>query len=512
MEIEKLINEVKGLLAEHDEAISSLPAGEPDDPPVDICISNTKLLLDALQEFIQDKNRVEYLPISAKKPIVGELTQGLQQLRDFAKEEQEDAKLKQGRQALKHFDTLYTVSLRLGLLSFGLDAKELQRRVSELTALIEPADTEAKRVRAELLQAESEGKEAIQAARKDVDKEATQVLDDLHAKRDAAQTAATEAHEHRQATQQYSEKTAEILSNTQQLLEDIRADKEAVSALRDNATTLKTEVDAQKTAVQEAASQAKAHQEQAAGAWGSISTQLEEVKKFYGTIETHQNEMIEVKKEADAHYGDLNTRCEDAVADFGKRTEEILAQNEGLQKEIRSHLEKAVGTSLFKAFDHRRTKLRTSKWIWAFIILISVAGLVGLTMWIVETLGERPDAMFAMRVAAMLPAIYLLGFGTSQYAKERRAEEEYAFKSTISVSLRPYYDLVQRIRKEDKTADVPYLKSLVNEVFDNPVRRIHGKEKTDRSEKALRSIVTGIIQEKGLTPEQVIRALTEAAQ
>jgi len=66
-----------------------------------------------------------------------------------------------------------------------------------------------------------------------------------------------------------------------------------------------------------------------------------------------------------------------------------------------------------------------------------------------------------------------------QYSRERRLEEEYAFKASISVSLNPYKDLVQAIIKEDKNAELvdaegsthkrPFLLSSISHPF--PLKR-----------------------------------------
>jgi Asp-tRNA(Asn)/Glu-tRNA(Gln) amidotransferase C subunit len=59
-----------------------------------------------------------------------------------------------------------------------------------------------------------------------------------------------------------------------------------------------------------------------------------------------------------------------------------------------------------------------------------------------------------------------------QYSKERHSEEEYAFKSAISVSLEPYRDLLRKMR-EDKATETDFVQKLMQEVFTNPVEHIY---------------------------------------
>jgi len=53
-------------------------------------------------------------------------------------------------------------------------------------------------------------------------------------------------------------------------------------------------------------------------------------------------------------------------------------------------------------------------------------------------------------------------FCLSQYGRERRAEEEYAFKSALSLSLVPYKDLIEGLQTEN--ADPEYAKFLTTTI------------------------------------------------
>ena len=87
-------------------------------------------------------------------------------------------------------------------------------------------------------------------------------------------------------------------------------------------------------------------------------------------------------------------------------------------------------------------------------------------------LSEKPDVIFFVRLGVMIPLGFLMYFTASQYKKEREAEEEYAFKSAISFSLEPYRDLLIRMRK-DEELEAEFVKRLMEDVFDNPVKRLY---------------------------------------
>jgi hypothetical protein len=60
---------------------------------------------------------------------------------------------------------------------------------------------------------------------------------------------------------------------------------------------------------------------------------------------------------------------------------------------------------------------------------------------------------FYLKLSLSLPLIYAITFCTVQYSRERKLEEEYAFKSNISVSLDPYRELVEKLVDKQQPQD-----------------------------------------------------------
>lgn len=92
-----------------------------------------------------------------------------------------------------------------------------------------------------------------------------------------------------------------------------------------------------------------------------------------------------------------------------------------------------------------------------------------------------------------LPLGFLITFCTIQYNRERRLEEEYAFKASISISLTPYRELIYSIlEKEGAIKDGTYTGFVVESVkniFTSPTEKIfdHSKGIHGIQEKALKS-------------------------
>ena len=77
-----------------------------------------------------------------------------------------------------------------------------------------------------------------------------------------------------------------------------------------------------------------------------------------------------------------------------------------------------------------------------------------------------------LKFALSSPAIYMLCFFTDRYAKTRRLIEEYAFKSTISLALKPYFDLVKSLDGEEEEKDKNFLIAVIGNIFTTPTDKV----------------------------------------
>jgi len=227
--------------------------------------------------------------------------------------------------------------------------------------------------------------------------------------------------------------------------------------------------------VNQIASQITAKNNSADETLAAIQERKKTADDFYTTVETYKKDMLDANKKAKLEYSDLKKTCDDTISKYSSKTEEIIKQNNVYQGQIKELLAKAVSGGLFKVFSQRQEKLSkgTIFWKWAVVVTSGlVAAVILLVAWIFEA---KPDIIFFVRLAIMVPLVFLMVFASTQYKKERQAEEEYAFKSAISLSLEPYRDLLVRMRKEDQL-EADFVKNLMDEVFDNPVIRLFNIE------------------------------------
>lgn len=458
-------------------------------------ISNVKLLLGKLVAFYGDENNAAYFPHHADNEIHVPLSALAQTLTQFQAAQQPAL----ANSAIAQADQLYTAAMRLGIVSFGFDANEIKAIVEELGAKRKYVKKTAAAVEQKAAEIIAEATAAQEAAAK-----ALGVGNDMVSLREKLSAGINEcAVEH--------DKLMEGAESVEKTGAAVAERKAAIIDAANESSTVAAEVKADAKSAAEAAKAGLAALDSIQQAKAKAKEEMDEITAFYGEIEVHQKAMIDARKEAEAKFNELNAKHVELQAEYGAQTAKIISQNQAIQQEIKTHLQKAVGASLFHAFDKRRTGLNLGKWIWAAVMLVAVVAGGGLSLWLAESLkagaGNGLEPAFFVKLSAIIPVTFAIVFAAKQYANERRTEEEYAFKSAISLSLEPYKDLLQKMKADGHEAQAGFVEKLLLEIFDNPVSRVYsdGDGKRAKIEKAmtLKDVKSIISVSKDLDIEKV---------
>lgn len=188
-----------------------------------------------------------------------------------------------------------------------------------------------------------------------------------------------------------------------------------------------------------------------------VGAVTEKVKLFFGEIASEQFKLETLHSETEAR-----------VADLELRSETVVARHEDLQASIEEQLQKATGASLFHAFQTRRKQITAAKWVWAAISVVSLALTVGWSIFLAQSAASL-DTVFFVRLAGTVPVLALVVFCLAQYGRERRAEEDYSFKSALSLSLVPYRDLVESLGEAGTDAEhAKFLVKTIGQIYEAP--------------------------------------------
>jgi len=212
--------------------------------------------------------------------------------------------------------------------------------------------------------------------------------------------------------------------------------------------------------------QAQADEEAAQKSRESIGAIEAQVRQFFEEIEKNRASITQSEQTAKKTV-EYNTTA----------TKAILDENAELQTRIREHLQKAVGASLFSAFQKRKEQISISKWVWAAVVVIATATQAGVFIWLAQSLNaegaaqafyERPG--FVLRALASIPILFLISYAIRQYARERDFEELYSFKAALSFSLSPYLGLVKELSEKPETESYrEFVVKTIGQVFENPL-------------------------------------------
>lgn len=314
-------------------------------------------------------------------------------------------------------------------------------------------------------------------------KEKIREYDNLVSKLKRVSTFLGEAQKTQEVIEVYANDIKEISNKSKRGIEDVGKNKDEINLLRKETKSLLQDVE-------EAASVIKAQKD-------NIIVISDEVKDSRSEIKSVESEVKTVQKNIDSNLKQYEKRILDAettIKSFENRTNLIIEKNQEQQVEIDNQLQKAVGVSLFSTFETRKSDLNESLNNWLKAIAILVVILVLLSGWIAIDLYQEKISWIAVlvKLAISFPLIYSLIFLSSRYTKERRLVEEYAFKSTISLALSPYADLVKKV--EDDGVDSKYrdfLISSIQNIFSVPTDKAFGftkEPKNSSSENTTESI------------------------
>ncbi len=461
-----------------------------DGPNAERTLSNTSLLLESLATFYGDP-KSEFFPTVITTAIRDRLVQAEGIFTGLPAAGQ-PVPADSASGLLKQLEELFAYCLQYGLITYGFTGKIAHEQIELIRRARQQTEAAAHKMLAAVNGHESEltskldtfGKSLAQSEA-DFNAKVTERLNALQPSIDglaallaAGQTDSTEIRTVMNAATENATAVGKV-----------RADLDtAASAATAEFTARKTTADVELSTiqalglqVQKFESDAKVMHQTITDTRANMADQLTQITAFYGEIEKNRLQMTDAGKAAQSHLAELRKSTEQSVTDLRERTGQVVKTNESLIGQIKDHLRKAIGASLFTAFDTRRRHISIASWVWAVLLLLSVGGTIWFAWWFAtefaKLIKENPASLqwtvLYARLVIVAPLAFLIAFTAKRYSSERRAEEEWAFKSAISISLDPFRDLIARMKNEGQ--DTAFVERLVSEIFDNPTKRLYAE-------------------------------------
>jgi hypothetical protein len=201
----------------------------------------------------------------------------------------------------------------------------------------------------------------------------------------------------------------------------------------------------------------------------------------------------------------LQTRSDETIEKNRVEVEASIKELNELKERVKEQVAQATGLGQFGAFQSRQNTISAGKYWWVVAIGGLVLTVVLLTFFIAlhAQQGDLHSAAFWIKLSMNVPLGFLITFCTLQYSRERRLEEEYAFKASISVSLTPYRDMIySMLEKDGKLADGTYTSFVIDavrNVFTSPTEKIFDSPKkidgvSEKSLKATAELIGTVVK------------------
>lgn len=218
------------------------------------------------------------------------------------------------------------------------------------------------------------------------------------------------------------------------------------------------------------------------------------VTKIQGILDVQENELSRAKSDfkerADEHkellnkFDLLDTEIKSLIASLKKeitenkkslsQAKEELDYIDSRKSDIERYTSMAADGSLGTKFDQRKSDLSKSVTGWAIVvgIMAFVSIVWSICVFTIFTHQSSNEWIsFVVNFLKTAPAYFMLGFTINQYRKERNLQEEYAFKSAISMTLTAYSEMLSDADEPSNKARIDMLARSIEQIYGSP--RIH---------------------------------------
>jgi hypothetical protein len=203
---------------------------------------------------------------------------------------------------------------------------------------------------------------------------------------------------------------------------------------------------------------------------GLLSNISDKVEAVTININNYQVEFEEIKSKNTSLKTELENSLKQALTDQEKSREGITFIA-GHKNEIIRLTGMAADGSLGSKFEDRQNKISTGLKFWRWAVPIATAFSLLWVIIVFTCLAVHTDNVWInllINLVKTTPVFILLGFVFKQYNKERNLQEEYAFKSSVAMTLTAYSDMLSKADTQDNESRQQMLLKSIELVYNQP--------------------------------------------
>jgi hypothetical protein len=279
-----------------------------------------------------------------------------------------------------------------------------------------------------------------------------------------AQAVATAADEAKQIAEAAKNEAATFLQQSRNAATATVQAQEGAEAARQQTTQFSQQAQQELTNATERNRLIEEVRGRASASEKDITSIQQGLKALYTEGEEFRKRITDTEQQASTVIAEIKDSSKLTMNEYTTRIEALLKELEANEGRINHALDKATGVSLFDSFDKRRDTIGNGKWLWAkaaMLLGIITAAFIAYALFSCREI----TSILYIKLGLLFPMGALVWMCIAQYNHERRLEEEYAFKSNISLSLVPYKNLVATaFDSEDQASKGKYAQFLVDSV------------------------------------------------
>ncbi len=296
--------------------------------------------------------------------------------------------------------------------------------------------------------------------------------------------------------QEYSKQSIDIIENLKEekisIFDDLQKQHNFIEKLIEQKNKELEVIQNNYTASQNKINEINKNHVDAAKTSTKIKGILKNVQEKEELLKDELAEINDEKKEYEKTVNELIENAKNSIKEFenkDKSFKEKLAFVEEKKKYFDEKLKEAekitgivAGATMSETFINRKRELEPSVKKWRknviFMTIITVLSILAIFTNIFGLMGGFPKNVTTLQLISnsvkTLPFFFLLYYAISQYNKERNFQEEYAFKSSIAVTLNAFADLTTNLKEQ-------FIVDSVTNIYQSPIRykKIKDKESID---------------------------------
>lgn len=160
------------------------------------------------------------------------------------------------------------------------------------------------------------------------------------------------------------------------------------------------------------------------------------------------------------------------------------AKYTALIEKIESLLPGATSTGLAKAYQDQALKYQNPYWVWSTVFITITLGMIAFAVGSLHDSTTISDAIIRIisRLPFFVPAIWLAIFASKQQSQNRRLQEEYAYKESLSKSYEGYKREIEKLpaSAEKNKMIEKLLGAMVTMAEYNPSQTLQMRQHNDR--------------------------------